>query len=184
MKRLLLSLLFVAQPALTAEEALTQCRQIEEITERVACYDKIADSDFPMDSSDRVETTPPPETAPLPETGPPLETTAPPEITQSNAVPDAQSLFGKNDAEAKRIVETSMAIEQINQIEAKVTDVRKSAYKKLTVTLDNGQTWRQLNHKPLSLKSGDIVIVREASLGSFLMEKQSGSRSIRVKRVD
>ncbi len=172
MKKLLLSLLFLAQPALTAEEALTKCRQIEEIAERVVCYDKIADSHFPMDSSDRVETTPPP------------ETTSPPAISKSNAAPDAQSLFGKNDAEAKRIVETSLAIKQINQIEAKVTDVQKSAYKKLTVTLDNGQIWRQLDNQPMPLKSGETVIVREASLGSFLMEKKSGSSSIRVKRVN
>lgn len=166
MKKLLLSLLFVAQPSLTAEEALTECRQIKEIAQRVVCYDNIVDSNFPMDSSDRVETTPPPE------------------ITQSDAVPDAQSLFGTNDAEAKRIVETSLAIEQISQIEAKITDVRKSATRRLTVTLDNGQTWRQLDHQRLLLKSGETVIVRKAGLGSFLMEKQSGSRSIRVKRVN
>jgi hypothetical protein len=172
MKKLLLSLLFLAQPALTAEEALTKCRQIEEITERVVCYDKIVDSHFSMDSSDRVETTSLP------------ETTSPPEMTKSNAVPDAQSLFGKNEAEAIRIVENSLAIKQISQIEAKVTDVRKSAYKKLTVTLDNGQIWRQLDNQPMPLKSGETVIVRAASLGSFLMEKQSGSSSIRVKRVD
>jgi len=178
MKKLLLSLLFLAQPALTAEEALTKCRQIEEIAERVVCYDKIVDSHFPMDSSDRVETTPPPETTLLP------ETTSPPEISKSNAVPDAQSLFGKTDAEAKRIVETSVAIKQINQIEATVTDVQKSAYKKLTVTLDNGQIWRQLDNQPMPLKSGETVIVRAASLGSFFMEKKSGSSSIRVKRVN
>ena len=166
MKKLLLPLLFLAQPALTAEEALTECRQIEEIAERVVCYDKIVDSRFPMDSIDSAETTPPPE------------------ITKSDAAPDAQSLFGKNDAEAKRIVETSMAIKQINQIEAKVTDVQKSAHKKLTVTLDNGQIWRQLDSRPMPLKSGETVIVREASLGSFLMQKQSGSRSIRMKRVN
>jgi hypothetical protein len=178
MKKLLLSLLFLAQPALTADEALTKCRQIEEITERVVCYDKIVDSHFSMDSSDRVETNPPPETTLLP------ETSSPPEINKSNAVPDAQSLFGKHDAEAKRIVETSVAIKQIDQIEAKVTDVRKSAYKKLTVTLDNGQIWRQLDNQRMPLKSGETVIIRAASLGSFLMEKQSGSSSIRVKRVN
>ena len=102
----------------------------------------------------------------------------------SNAVPDAQSLFGKTDADANRIVETSLAIKQIDQIEAKVTDVQKSAYKKLTVTLDNGQIWRQLDDQPLPLKSGETVVVRAASFGSFLMEKKSGSSSIRVKRVN
>jgi len=166
MKKMLLTLLFFAQPALTAEEALTKCRQIEEIAERVVCYDKIVDSHFPMESSDSVETI------------------TPPELAESSAIPDAQSLFGTNDAEAKRIVEISLAIEQISEIEAIVTDVRRSSNKKLTVTLDNGQVWRQLDNQPLPLKSGEAVIVRKASLGSYLMEKQSGSRSIRVKRAN
>ena len=33
-------------------------------------------------------------------------------------------------------------------------------------------------------KYGEAVIVRKASLSSYLMEKQSGSRSIRVKRAN
>ena len=77
-----------------------------------------------------------------------------------------------------------MAIEQISQIEAVVTDVRESATEKLTVALDNGQIWQQLDSQRLLLKSGETVIIRKASLGSFLMEKQSGSRSIRVKRAN
>lgn len=188
MKILLLSLLFLAPPALTAEEALTKCRQIEEITERVVCYDIIVDSHVPMDSSDSAEISTPPESAesngvPM-DSSDSVETSTPSESAESNAIPDAQSLFGRNDAEGKRIVETSLAIKQISQIEAIVTYVRKSANKKLTVTLDNGQIWRQLDNQPMPLKSGETVIVRKASLGSFLMEKRSGSRSIRVKRVN
>ncbi len=171
MKKLLLSLLFLAQPALTADEALTECRQIEEVAERVVCYDKFVDSHFPTDSSDT-------------DSSDRVEITTPPETTESNAVPNAQSLFGTNDAEAKRIVEISLAIEQINQIVAIVTDVQKSATKKLTVTLNNGQIWRQLDSQRMRLKSGETVIIRKASLGSYLMEKQSGSRSIRVKRAN
>ena len=166
MKKLLVPLLFLAQPALTAEEALTKCRQIEAIAERVVCYDEIVDSHTPMESRDSVETT------------------TPPEIAEFVSVPDAQSLFGTSDAEAKRIVETSLAIEQIDEIVAVVTDVRKSMTRKLTVILDNGQIWRQLDNQPMRLKSGETVIVRKASLGSFLMEKRSGSRSIRVKRAN
>ena len=103
---------------------------------------------------------------------------------ESNMVPDAQSLFGTADAEAKRIVETTLAIEQIDQIRATVADVGESPGKKLLVALDNGQVWRQLDNKTLRLRNGEAVIVRKASLGSYLLEKESGSRSIRVKRVN
>jgi len=146
---MLLPLLFLAQSAVAAEEALTLCRQIKDPTERVACYDEIVDSRYPV---------------------------------EPNAVPDAQSLFGTSDAAAKRIVETTLAIEQISQIVAEVTDVRDSANRKLIVTLDNGQVWRQLDNQTMRFKVGETVVVRKASLGSYLMEKQSGSRSIRVKR--
>lgn len=152
MKKLLLLLLMtVNQSALAVEDALTECRQIEEIEERVACYDEFVDSQNGR---------------------------------KPDAVPDAQSLFGTDDAEAKRIVETTLAIEQIDEIVATVTDVSKSAGGKLIVSLDNGHVWRQLDNKTLHLKSGEAVIVRKASLGSFLLAKESGSRSIRVKRVD
>jgi hypothetical protein len=166
MNKLLLALLFLAQPALTAEETLTMCRPIEEIAERVVCYDRFVDSHLPTVSSDSVDTI------------------TPPEISESIAVPDAQSLFGTADAEAKRIVEITLEIEQIDQIAAIVTDVRESATKTLTVTLDNEQVWRQLDSQRLRLKSGEAVIVRKASLGSYLLEKQSGGRSIRVKRLN
>ena len=145
MKKLTVALLFTfAQSALAAEDALIECRQIEGLEERVACYDAFVDSHYP----------------------------------------DAQSLFGTGDAEARQIVETTLAIEQIEHIEATVTDVRESASRKLVISLDNGHVWRQLDNKTLDLENGDEVIVRKASLGSFKLEKQSGSRSIRVKRVD
>jgi hypothetical protein len=152
MRKILLTLLFTfTQGAFAAEDALTSCRQIEDLEERVSCYDEFVDSRYPPGS---------------------------------DAVPDAQSLFGADDAEARRIVETTLAIEQLDQIEAKVTDVRQSAGDKLIVSLDNGHVWRQLDNKTLHLETGEAVVVRKARLGSFLLEKESGSRSIRVKRVD
>jgi hypothetical protein len=171
MKKLSLLLLFLAQPVLAAEEALTMCRHIEEIAERVVCYDGFVDSHFPTVSSDVGS-------------GASVDTITPLEVSESSTAPDAQSLFGTSDAEAKRIVEITLEIEQIDQIAAMVTDVRKSASKTLTVTLDNGQVWRQLDSKRLLIKSGEAVVVRKASLGSYLMEKPSGGRSIRVKRLN
>lgn len=145
---LLLSPLFLAHPVLSADESLTECRQIEAVVERVLCYDTFVDSHIVSDST------------------------------------DAESLFGKTDAEAKRLVETSLDIDPLGEIEAIVTDVRRSSAKRLTVLLDNGQIWRQIGSERLALTTGDAVIVRKASLSSYLLEKQSGSRSIRVKRAN
>ena len=147
----LLLLLTICHAALADEAALTQCRKIESIEDRVACYDDFVDSHY---------------------------------VAQDGQKPDAQSLFGTTDAEAKRIVETTLDIEQIDHIAATVAAVKSSASRKMTIALDNGQTWRQLDSERLYLKNGEAVIIRKASLGSYLLEKQSGSRSIRVKRVN
>ncbi|MCH9695338.1 MAG: hypothetical protein K0U72_12580 [Gammaproteobacteria bacterium] len=160
MKKSPLPLLFLfAQPALAVDDALSQCRQISETLERVACYDSFVDARHTTESGNSTESSKP-------------------------SAPDAQSLFGTPDAEAKRIVSASLEIEQIEQIEATITDVRKSRTRKLTVTLDNGQVWRQLDSQPMRLESGEAVVVRKASLGSYQMEKKSGGRRIRVKRAN
>ena len=152
MNRILLLLLYLfTQSAFSADNELLECRQIEDVEERVACYDGIVDTRL---------------------------------AAKTETVPDAQALFGTNDAEAKRIVEESLDIEQIDRIEARVTGVKDSSGRKMVVALDNGQTWRQLDNKSLHLESGEAVIVRKASLGSYLLEKESGSRPIRVKRIN
>ncbi|MDJ0749162.1 MAG: hypothetical protein QNJ11_06740 [Woeseiaceae bacterium] len=160
---LLLSLL--PWTSLAADTALIECRQIDDIEKRVACYDDIVDSRYRSDSSGHTDAA----AAPAP--------------AEDREVPDAQSLFGTGDAEARQIVETTLEIEQIEQIEATVSDVRESVGDKMIVTLDNGQIWRQLDSKTLHLKNGEVVIIRKASFGSFLLEKKSGSRSIRMKRI-
>lgn len=166
MKNGLLAVLCFAQSTWAADDALTACRKIEDIARRAACYDSFVDARFPPVSSNREKAL------------------APAENTESGTVPDAQSLFGTNDAEAKRIVEMSLAIEPVDNIEAKITDVQELATRKLLISLQNGQVWRQLDNQRLPLKTGETVIIRKASLGSFLMEKSTGSRSVRVKRIN
>lgn len=61
--------------------------------------------------------------------------------------------------------------------------VERNARGKMTLYLTNDQVWRQLDSSRLPLKSGEAIVIKEASLGSHLLEKQTGSRSIRVKRV-
>lgn len=166
MKRTLLALLCLYQPALAAEDALNACRQIEDIAQRVVCYDDFVDAHFPSALGDSAKTL------------------TPSEKPVSTSIPDAQSLFGANSADAKRIVETSLAIEQIDNIVAKVTDIQELATGKMVITLENGQVWRQLDNQRLPLRTGETVIIRKASLGSFLLEKDVGSRNIRVKRTN
>lgn len=51
------------------------------------------------------------------------------------------------------------------------------------VTLDNGQTWRELAKSTyVPLKVGDEVTISRAALGSFMMSVPNG-RPLRVRRV-
>lgn len=117
-----LILLFIASPALADDEALMQCRQIDNTEERLACFDSYVDSRF-------------------------------------------------------------LTVEQIKEESVVVTDITNNG-NKLTITLENGQIWRQLDTKRFPLNVGDAVIIRSASFGSFKLAKESSSRSIRVKRLD
>ena len=158
---LLIQLLVTSYPGLAAEGSLFECRQIDDIKERVLCYDKIVDA----------------------LSSPPLSTTAIDNPEQAPK-PDAHALFGKDAAETSRIVEKTLAIEKLEQIQARITGLKRSVDKKFTITLDNGQIWRQIDNQRIPLRNEDKIIIREATLGSYLMEKQSGSGSIRVKRLD
>ncbi|MEL7185037.1 MAG: hypothetical protein AAFN50_01220 [Pseudomonadota bacterium] len=76
-----------------------------------------------------------------------------------------------------------LTVEQIKQESVAVAAISKSATNKLTITLDNGQVWRQIDSTKLRLKVGDTVIIRAKSFGSFKLSKETGNRSIRVKRL-
>ena len=173
---LLIQLLTTSYHVFAAEGSLFDCRQIKDSEERVLCYDKIVDA-----LSSGSLSTP---TAGGPEqAAEPLNAQAA-DAPEQAAKPDPEDLFGKGDAEKSQIVEESLAIEKIDHIQATITGLKRSVTKKYTITLDNGQIWRQLDNQRIPLRNEDKIIIREASLGSYLMEKQSGSGSIRVKRLD
>ena len=70
------------------------------------------------------------------------------------------------------------------EINATVQEVTKSAHRKLTITLDNQQTWLQLDSNTMRLHVGDAITIRTASFDSYQLRKQSGGKSIRVRRLN
>ncbi|MCW8127903.1 hypothetical protein [Microbulbifer halophilus] len=87
----------------------------------------------------------------------------------------AEEDFGR---EQKRIAE-----EAPDSIKATVDRIREAAYGKLVITLDNGQVWRQNDSTRVNWNEGDTVMVERALFGSFMMKKEGGARSMRVKRL-
>jgi hypothetical protein len=52
---------------------------------------------------------------------------------------------------------------------------------RLTVTLDNGQTWRQVDTDRTDVRPGDEVTIRPGLLGSYLLTGDRDGRAVRVR---
>ena len=106
------------------------------------------------------------------------ETTSVAEGSQSQ-----EALFGMSVQEKLEVARRESATEKIDQIEAVISEMRYSRTGKPIITLDNGHIWQQLDSENLRLSENDSVVIRRASLGSYLLKKAGSKRSMRVKRI-
>lgn len=73
----------------------------------------------------------------------------------------------------------------VTEITSAVNSIRSSKINGLTITLENGQVWRQTDGKRVTYskrKGVDEAVIRQAAFGSFMM-KLDGGVAFRVKRV-
>ncbi|WP_444907751.1 hypothetical protein ACJJIR_06705 [Microbulbifer sp. SSSA008] len=87
----------------------------------------------------------------------------------------AKNEFGKK--------QKSVVTETPSFIEARIVSITKGAYHKSLIKLDNGQVWRQNDDSRIHWKTGSLVVVEKAMLGSFFMQAKDGGRKVRVKRA-
>lgn len=133
------------------------CRSIPDDQARLHCYDQALDAR----SGSAVTGSAPPPAAP----------------------PNGESLFGKPPEESRRLASRELGLEDPASLEATVAQTSRSAAGKLVIGLRNGQVWTQLDTTPLELEPGDPIRIRKAALGSYLLQKQSGGRRLRVRRT-
>lgn len=95
------------------------------------------------------------------------------EPASAPAAASAEENFGR---------EAQAAADQIEKLYATVTSVDKDARKKLIVTLDNGQVWRQTDTSSVRIKEGQTIYVERGALGSFYMSRDDMNRRMLVKR--
>ena len=161
---LLAWLLVGASGAFAAElaEEFSACRPLEPAAKRLECYDDAIDRHNEQKNPDPRATTSGGQTA--------------------TETPSAEELFGKNADEVRRAVEQASGGEHLDQIEARVTELLSIAPGKVAISLDNGQLWRQTTTSSLRLSAGDVVTIRRASMGSYVLHKVGSARSMRVQR--
>jgi hypothetical protein len=73
---------------------------------------------------------------------------------------------------------------QIENIVANVTKATHTPYTGWIVTLDNGQTWKQIGTDSFAIREGDSCTIERAVLDSFRLKCGNRARQIRVAREE
>ncbi len=163
--------LILSVTALSADSDQKNCASITSDTARLACYDKLNNkSATPSQTADSV-------TVETVEQGNPVS-------VDGDVAISAETLFGRRVGEQKVALEKSANVDHLEFIDAHVEQIDRNPLGKITIVLSNQQIWKQISSSRLHLKVGDSVHIERAALGSFLLEKSSGSSSMRVKRID
>ena len=152
--------------------ALKACRAEPDDARRLACYDRAVDRAHAA--------TPASAPAPAPSAVPAAATAAAATVTASAA----EDNFGRGrqiaSEEAERRQQEAHAL---GELEATVTAIETRFDGLMTITLDNGQVWRQNSpNSKFRLKQGDPIRIQPGSLNSFILSGPT-NLSTRVTRV-
>lgn len=102
----------------------------------------------------------------------------------ARAVPSAEQRFGYRGEVARESIEREKAATPaLEQLQGKVASMSATPSGDWVITLDNGQVWAQVpTGTRFSLRVGDAVTITPGALGSFLLRKDPGGGSVRVRR--
>ena len=146
--------------AVELSDQLAQCRNVKNDLQRLICYDKIGTKTF---STAAVVT----------EEQQSLER-APTANNQVVATTNTDN-FG---VEHKEVVQ-----DLVSSITATVNSIEQSKRGLWTVTLDNGQKWRQISSDGFLLRKGEEVTIERGVFNSFLLTRKGSERQTKVARL-
>ena len=165
-------------------DSLEACRNIVDDTERLACYDRIA---LPA---------PPPVTAPAPE---PVATSARPTKDPDPPPTPSDPPAGEASQEDGNVVQRGLgrlrglfgrdepAVEkppELDSIEAQVVKFVKLARGNHSLTLEDGQVWREIEVKRRArYRVGDAVVIARGALGSYNLSSERTGHRVKVRRI-
>ena len=158
MKKILMTTLLLLSTSSYASQinvqALEACSLVENDLKRLMCYDKVmAGKQINLSSHDQQK----------------KES----KETPTHLVETTSDNFGLE----------KKTVHKVDEIRSKITALKLPKVGEKTITLENGQVWKQTDSDSFRAKIGDTVIIKRASLGSFLMKKKDSNRTIRVKRL-
>lgn len=102
----------------------------------------------------------------------------------ARSLPSAEQRFGYRGEVARESIEREKAATPtLERLQGKVESITGTPNGDWVATLDNGQVWAQVpTGTRFGLRVGDAVVITPGALGSFLLRKESGSASVRVRR--
>lgn len=160
-----------------AEAAMTACLGKPD-AERLACFDAAASL---LEGASVGADSAPVEAPRPPVIGARAETAPPRAVPMTEAAPDPSSRPSSDFGLAKRDDRKEPLIVAIQSVEL-------NGRGKATVTLSDGQVWRQLNSDSVTISRGrakraESATIKRGALGSYRMTIEPSGRTIRVKRL-
>ena len=155
---------------------LIDCRALTSSVARLDCYDQLVDAQTasPGQAAMRPTAQNPAPVAPTAATAATATVESEPNLSQ-------EELFGKGETKIREAVQDATGAEEIDRIEARVAEVRKTTNGRAVITLDNGQVWIQTESSRTRLAVNDKVTIRRRSFGSYMLYNKN--TAIRVKRI-
>jgi hypothetical protein len=190
-----------AAPDISAD--LRHCAAVESAAARLACYDALASRPAPSAATSTVPATAAPAAAaaalavpnPAPVVSAPVQASpaaappapAPKPMATTAAVPAPAPAPAPDPAEAARnfglsSAQLHTAPQGPQSIEAHVTQVTQDQALRSFAVLDNGQTWLS-TEGGFDLVTGELVTIKHAALGSYMLVSTTSKHSYHVRRV-
>jgi len=173
-----LALSAAASAATAAEDvaaAVRACRGESDAAARLACYDRAVD---------RAQQ-PAAKAAPAPKAEAPAAAAAAAAPAAAAAAATTEDNFGRErQIQAQEQKRQQAEARALGELEATVTHIETRMDGLMTITLDNGQVWRQNTpDAKFRLKEGDHVRIQPGSMNSFILSGPT-KKSTRVSRVN
>ena len=164
--RITFPLLCAGLVAAAHAEGPVDCSAIPSDDERLECYDVAAARDAPAAAvkaapAAAVQATPAAAPTPVPE-----------------------QTFGKSAEDITAIIAEAAGVEDVDEISGSVISVTRDARGRFVLLLDSQQRWRQIGAERFKIKAGDEIVIRRAALSSFALQRRSGGRKVKVRRID
>lgn len=88
-----------------------------------------------------------------------------------------------DDGEAVFGLTTVNAENELQEVHTRIAGVKKDPYGRHILTLENAQTWRLNEKKPVQFKLGDQVTIKKSLWGSFNLKHEASGFIAKARRV-